>query len=301
MWLNIYSPQDFVSFVAGRIFGGQAGITDVAIELAVPFPQSHCAYWHDDHLPGHLRRVAGGRSMSDAAGMGARRRHRPLRLPAAAPARGAVGDAIAAVRWLLSLGVPAGQILLHASPTQASEQPLKDLLTEMQRPSYLAATEPAIWASIDQLRNGSGSRLFRLPRGPWAVRPRDPPDVPHAGGRCRRRVGELGLDEYLELFLSMDYPTQFVFLDGCQNYLYADLDPADGQGRDACRRHRLHGPPRQSHGGLLRRIAGPAGGRDRGSGRSCGGCSPRSTRKTRSCARWTSTSPAAGGPSTSGR
>ena len=50
MWLNIYSPQDFVSFVAGRIFGGHAGITDVAIELAVPFPQSHCAYWHDDRV-----------------------------------------------------------------------------------------------------------------------------------------------------------------------------------------------------------------------------------------------------------
>ncbi len=49
-WLNIYSPQDFVSFVAGRIFGPNSGITDVAIELELPFPESHSGYWHDDRV-----------------------------------------------------------------------------------------------------------------------------------------------------------------------------------------------------------------------------------------------------------
>ena len=54
-WLNIYSPQDFVSFVAGRIFGPASGITDVAIELDLPFPASHSGYWHDDRVYAAIR------------------------------------------------------------------------------------------------------------------------------------------------------------------------------------------------------------------------------------------------------
>jgi hypothetical protein len=49
-WLNIYSPQDFVSFIAGKIFGGAPGITDVPIELELPFPESHSGYWRDDRV-----------------------------------------------------------------------------------------------------------------------------------------------------------------------------------------------------------------------------------------------------------
>jgi hypothetical protein len=49
-WLNIYSPQDFVSFVAGPIFGGAPGITDVPLELELPFPESHDGYWYDDRV-----------------------------------------------------------------------------------------------------------------------------------------------------------------------------------------------------------------------------------------------------------
>jgi hypothetical protein len=54
-WLNIYSRQDFVSFLAAKIFkgvGGDAdpGITDIAIEMELPFPDSHSGYWADDHV-----------------------------------------------------------------------------------------------------------------------------------------------------------------------------------------------------------------------------------------------------------
>ena len=135
---------------------------------------------------------------------------------------GAVGDAIAAVRWLRAIGVPAEQILLHASPSPASEQPLKALLAELGRPTYLAATENGIWASIDQLRNRSGSRLFVFLAGHGLYDPETrrmflPQDAGVAGAWLN-----LGLDEYLKLFLSMDFPAQFVFVDGCQNYPYSD-------------------------------------------------------------------------------
>lgn len=135
---------------------------------------------------------------------------------------GAVGDAIAAVRWLRALGVPAEQILLHASPTAASEQPLKDLLTEIGRPSYLAATEPAIWASINQLRDTSGSRLFVFLAGHGLYDPQTRRMFLTQEAGVAGAWVNLGMDEYLKLFLSMDFPAQYVFLDGCQNHPYAD-------------------------------------------------------------------------------
>jgi hypothetical protein len=48
-WLNIYSPADFLSFYASQIFDGN-GIHDVEVELGVPFPESHSAYWSTDHV-----------------------------------------------------------------------------------------------------------------------------------------------------------------------------------------------------------------------------------------------------------
>ena len=206
------------------------------------------------------------------------------------------------MRWLLALGVPAEQILLHASPTEASEQPLKDLLTEMQRPSYLAATEPAIWASVDQLRNGSGSRLFVFLAGHGLYDPETRRMFLTQEAGVAGAWVNLGLDEYLELFLSMDYPTQFVFLDGCQNYPYADSTRptvkaamhAGVTGYTARPGNRLavcyaasqdqRAAEIEGRGAFLRRLA-----------------ARRWTRRTRSFARWTSTSPAASGPSTSGR
>jgi hypothetical protein len=45
-WLNIYNPQDFLSFCAERVFPAVAGICDQEVEPGVPFPASHSAYWH---------------------------------------------------------------------------------------------------------------------------------------------------------------------------------------------------------------------------------------------------------------
>lgn len=48
-WLNIYNPNDILSFRATGVFDGQADIWDVGTDPGVPFPESHSAYWHDDH------------------------------------------------------------------------------------------------------------------------------------------------------------------------------------------------------------------------------------------------------------
>ncbi len=44
-WLNVYNPSDFLSFRATGVFPGNPGITDVAVDPGVPFPESHSAYW----------------------------------------------------------------------------------------------------------------------------------------------------------------------------------------------------------------------------------------------------------------
>ena len=48
-WLNIFSTDDFLSFRATEIFDGD-GITDELVELGVPFPESHSAYWTTDRV-----------------------------------------------------------------------------------------------------------------------------------------------------------------------------------------------------------------------------------------------------------
>jgi hypothetical protein len=49
-WLNIYSRNDLLSFLATGIFPGVGGITDVEVDAGVPFPESHSAYWQLDHV-----------------------------------------------------------------------------------------------------------------------------------------------------------------------------------------------------------------------------------------------------------
>lgn len=49
-WLNIYNRQDFLSFVAARIFPGVPGIRDEQVDPGVPFPESHSAYWYHDKV-----------------------------------------------------------------------------------------------------------------------------------------------------------------------------------------------------------------------------------------------------------
>ncbi|MDB9371049.1 hypothetical protein PN456_19210 [Nodularia spumigena CS-586/05] len=47
-WLNIYDPNDFLSYVGEKIFSGK--IQDVEIDSKQPFPESHGAYWNNDQV-----------------------------------------------------------------------------------------------------------------------------------------------------------------------------------------------------------------------------------------------------------
>ncbi len=49
-WLNIYNPQDFLSFCAHAVFGDTTAILDKKVDPGVPFPASHSAYWHDEQV-----------------------------------------------------------------------------------------------------------------------------------------------------------------------------------------------------------------------------------------------------------
>ena len=42
-WLNIYDPDDLLSYVGAPLFPGQ--VEDVEVSNGQPFPQSHIAYW----------------------------------------------------------------------------------------------------------------------------------------------------------------------------------------------------------------------------------------------------------------
>jgi hypothetical protein len=46
-WLNIWDPNDFLSFLAEGIFSKEA-VTDHEVQSGVPFPDSHSAYWDQE-------------------------------------------------------------------------------------------------------------------------------------------------------------------------------------------------------------------------------------------------------------
>lgn len=49
-WLNIYNPEDVLSFCAARVWPNCTRIRDEAIDSGVPFPMSHSAYWTQRRL-----------------------------------------------------------------------------------------------------------------------------------------------------------------------------------------------------------------------------------------------------------
>lgn len=49
-WLNVYNEQDLLSFLAAPVFPNQIGIEDAPVDVGVPFPESHSAYWGEPKL-----------------------------------------------------------------------------------------------------------------------------------------------------------------------------------------------------------------------------------------------------------
>lgn len=46
-WLNIYDPNDFLSYACEDVFGRSA-VTDLMVKSKMPFPDSHGAYWDQE-------------------------------------------------------------------------------------------------------------------------------------------------------------------------------------------------------------------------------------------------------------
>jgi hypothetical protein len=53
-WLNIWDPNDFLSYVGADVFGGEA-IEDHMVRSKVPFPDSHSAYWDQEAVWAKVR------------------------------------------------------------------------------------------------------------------------------------------------------------------------------------------------------------------------------------------------------
>ncbi|HEV2067229.1 MAG TPA: hypothetical protein VGR08_10350 [Thermomicrobiales bacterium] len=57
-WLNVYNPNDFLSFCAEPLFPALPGIIDERIEpRGIPFPAAHSAYWMENRLYERIQEV----------------------------------------------------------------------------------------------------------------------------------------------------------------------------------------------------------------------------------------------------
>jgi hypothetical protein len=128
---------------------------------------------------------------------------------------GAVADAVAAVKWLRTFGVPDSQILVNASPSPTSKPDLDAIKISTE-----AATFGQIWASIHKLcKVADGARLFIFLSGHGLY---DAADgrlfLTQDYGVNGDLSANLGLDAFKDFFLSLVFLEQFFFFDGCQNY-----------------------------------------------------------------------------------
>lgn len=138
--------------------------------------------------------------------------------PAIRPLRGPVADAVAAVKWLRKLGVGDERIFLHASPSKDSQ-----LVLDSLQLAYKPADETSIWGSVTSLRKvKDGTRLFIFLSGHGLYDPQTRRLFLTQEAGPEMGYANLGMDEYIELFRSMVFERQYLFLDGCQNYPYSE-------------------------------------------------------------------------------
>ncbi|MDI6105449.1 caspase family protein [Actinoplanes sp. NEAU-A12] len=134
--------------------------------------------------------------------------------PAVKRLTGAARDAAAAVRWLRALGVPDGQILLHAVPSAGAAAEVEALGLMVR-----GCTLTSIWKSVHLLAGKKGSRLFVFLCGHGLYEPGS------KGLFLTQEAGDgamtnLGIEKYSDHFLSMDFPLQVLVMDGCLNQPY---------------------------------------------------------------------------------
>jgi hypothetical protein len=127
---------------------------------------------------------------------------------------GAANDAIAAVNWLRAIGVPDDHILLHIAPSGDAAKAARNLgLT------FHEATLSAIWSSVGTLEENTGDRLFVFLSGHGFYEP--------TRGRLfltqdarQRSMTNLGINLWITYLTSLRFKSQYLVMDGCQNYPY---------------------------------------------------------------------------------
>jgi hypothetical protein len=130
------------------------------------------------------------------------------------PLSGAVADAAATVSWLKRIGVPKEQIFLHTSPLASPAVAATQVIPK-------SALEVEIWASINRLTKVStGTRLFVFLFGHAIYEPENKRLFFTQDFGVNDRWVNLSLDRYIDLFLSMGFRRQFLFMDGCNNLPY---------------------------------------------------------------------------------
>jgi hypothetical protein len=133
------------------------------------------------------------------------------------PLSGASSDAIKAVEWLRSIGVPWEMIYLHLSPTESSREAANNLSLKFSDAKF-----ETIWSSIktikDRFDGATCDRLFIILSGHGLYEP--------STGRifCTQDYGvndnvdnNIGIDDFVKYFLQLNFPNQFLIFDGCQN------------------------------------------------------------------------------------
>jgi hypothetical protein len=136
--------------------------------------------------------------------------------------KGAAADAAAAVTWLRRLGVPDGQIFLHAAPATES----KGLVEGLGIP-FKDGRDATIWSSVSKFLDVTdGTRLFVFLCGHGLYEPSTKRIFLTQEAGVDRVYSNLGIDLYIDLFLSTVFPRQFLIMDGCLNLPYS---PAERQ------------------------------------------------------------------------
>ncbi|MEA2622260.1 MAG: hypothetical protein QOH61_1170 [Chloroflexota bacterium] len=137
-------------------------------------------------------------------------------LPSIPRLRGAAADAIAVVEWLRKLQVPDSQIFVHAAPSATTRPALDALGIKWQD-----AREAAIWDSAKKLQAiPGGTRLFVFLSGHGLYEPSSKRLFLTQESGINDAWTNIGIDLYIDFFLSTAFPLQFLVMDGCQNYPY---------------------------------------------------------------------------------
>ena len=136
------------------------------------------------------------------------------------PLTGAVADALTACKWLLDIGVVPAAIDLHLSPSKPLGK--TQLSVNGQNLQSKDATWRSVWASLNRLAGQAGERLFVFLSGHGlVVPPTEPVFLLQDYGIDGDWSCNLGLNSFVDYFLSLDFGEQFLFCDACEEFFGA--------------------------------------------------------------------------------